>query len=190
MLRIWRPGHRGRPLLGPRKCCGRAEPWRFRRRRCTGWGRMRSTAEAVKEIFAAKERPSWDPLIVHIGDRAMLEMMAAEVDQDAHRLMEAFWPGPLTLLLPKSRAGTGGGDRGAQEGGSADAGESGGAGTIAGGGGTRGGSERNRFGRISPTRAAHVAGGSGWAHRRHSGWRGDDARRRVDGGGGACGPSA
>ena len=67
-----------------------------------GLGANALDSEAVKEIFVAKERPSWDPLIVHIGDRAMLEMIAAEVDQDAHRLMEAFWPGPLTLLLPKS----------------------------------------------------------------------------------------
>ena len=67
-----------------------------------GLGANALNAEAVKKIFAAKERPGWDPLIVHIGDRAMLEMVAAEVDQDAHRLMEAFWPGPLTLLLAKS----------------------------------------------------------------------------------------
>lgn len=57
---------------------------------------------AVEKIFVAKERPGWDPLIVHIADRAMLEVVAAEVGQDAHRLMEAFWPGPLTMLLPRS----------------------------------------------------------------------------------------
>ncbi len=67
-----------------------------------GLGASALDAEAVKKIFVAKERPSWDPLIVHIADRTMLEMVAAEVDQDAHRLMEAFWPGPLTLLLAKS----------------------------------------------------------------------------------------
>ena len=67
-----------------------------------GLGANALDAEAVGRIFAAKERPSWDPLIVHIGDRDMLQMVAAEIDQDAHRLMEAFWPGPLTLLLPRS----------------------------------------------------------------------------------------
>jgi L-threonylcarbamoyladenylate synthase len=66
-----------------------------------GLGANALDAAAVEKIFAAKERPSWDPLIVHIGDQAMLSMVAAEVDQDAYRLMEAFWPGPLTLLVPK-----------------------------------------------------------------------------------------
>jgi L-threonylcarbamoyladenylate synthase len=66
-----------------------------------GLGANALDAEAVKKIFAAKERPSWDPLIVHIGDRGMLGTVAAEVSQDANRLMEAFWPGPLTLLVPK-----------------------------------------------------------------------------------------
>ncbi len=67
-----------------------------------GLGANALDAGAVAKIFAAKERPGWDPLIVHIGDRAMLEMVVAYVEQDAHRLMEAFWPGPLTLLLPRS----------------------------------------------------------------------------------------
>ena len=67
-----------------------------------GLGANALDATAVAKIFAAKERPGWDPLIVHIADRAMLEVVAAEVGQDAHRLMEAFWPGPLTLLLPRS----------------------------------------------------------------------------------------
>ncbi|MFY9746078.1 MAG: L-threonylcarbamoyladenylate synthase [Acidobacteriaceae bacterium] len=66
-----------------------------------GLGANALDAAAVEKIFAAKERPGWDPLIVHVGDRAMLSMVAREVSQDAHRLMEAFWPGPLTLLAPK-----------------------------------------------------------------------------------------
>jgi L-threonylcarbamoyladenylate synthase len=66
-----------------------------------GLGANAFDAEAVKKIFVAKERPSWDPLIVHVGERAMLGRVAAEVSQDAERLMEAFWPGPLTLLLPR-----------------------------------------------------------------------------------------
>ena len=66
-----------------------------------GLGANALDAEAVKKIFVAKERPSWDPLIVHIGERTMLGTVASEVSQDANRLMEAFWPGPLTLLLPR-----------------------------------------------------------------------------------------
>jgi L-threonylcarbamoyladenylate synthase len=61
--------------------------------------------EAVAKIFAAKERPSWDPVIVHIADRAMLSQVAAIEPTLAARteaLIEAFWPGPLTLLLPRT----------------------------------------------------------------------------------------
>lgn len=66
-----------------------------------GLGANALDAGAVKKIFAAKERPGWDPVIVHVGERAVVRQVAAEVSQDAHRLMEAFWPGPLTLLVPK-----------------------------------------------------------------------------------------
>ncbi|MCU1318979.1 MAG: Sua5/YciO/YrdC/YwlC family protein [Edaphobacter sp.] len=56
---------------------------------------------AVAKIFAAKDRPDWDPLIVHITDRKMLEQVA-RVTPKAERLIEAFWPGPMTLLLPRT----------------------------------------------------------------------------------------
>ncbi|MGI4855069.1 MAG: L-threonylcarbamoyladenylate synthase [Janthinobacterium lividum] len=56
---------------------------------------------AVRKIFAAKERPRWDPLIVHICDEAMLRLVARDVSPTARLLMDAFWPGPLTLLLPR-----------------------------------------------------------------------------------------
>ncbi|MHB8887793.1 MAG: L-threonylcarbamoyladenylate synthase [Acidobacteriaceae bacterium] len=56
---------------------------------------------AVAGIFAAKERPHWDPLIVHVSDPEMLRRVVAEVPAKAQRLMQKFWPGPLTLLLPK-----------------------------------------------------------------------------------------
>jgi L-threonylcarbamoyladenylate synthase len=59
---------------------------------------------AIAHIFAAKQRPSWDPIIVHIADEAMLEGLVLEVPETARRLMSAFWPGPLTLLLPRSAA--------------------------------------------------------------------------------------
>jgi L-threonylcarbamoyladenylate synthase len=57
---------------------------------------------AVARIFAAKERPAWDPVIVHIASLAMLQRLVTEVSEAAGLLMKAFWPGPLTLLLPRS----------------------------------------------------------------------------------------
>ncbi|WP_445383191.1 L-threonylcarbamoyladenylate synthase [Robiginitalea sp. IMCC43444] len=56
---------------------------------------------AVARIFELKERPSFDPLIVHIADIGMLPKLAASDDDRIGLLAEAFWPGPLTLVLPK-----------------------------------------------------------------------------------------
>uniref|UniRef100_E6QHP7 Threonylcarbamoyl-AMP synthase n=1 Tax=mine drainage metagenome TaxID=410659 RepID=E6QHP7_9ZZZZ len=67
-----------------------------------GLGANALDAEAVAKIFIAKERPRWDPLIVHVCDREMLERVVGEISSPAERLMAAFWPGPLTLLLPRS----------------------------------------------------------------------------------------
>jgi len=87
-----------------------------------GLGANALSNEAVAKIFAAKQRPSWDPLIVHICDLTMLPQISrvphvrreastmgmltspteAAADPRAKALMEAFWPGPLTLLLPRS----------------------------------------------------------------------------------------
>jgi L-threonylcarbamoyladenylate synthase len=69
-----------------------------------GLGANALDAEAVKKIFAAKQRPGWDPVIVHVGERTQVNRVAAEVPESAAQLMEAFWPGPLTLLLPRSTA--------------------------------------------------------------------------------------
>ena len=68
-----------------------------------GLGANALDAKAVAGIFAAKQRPSWDPLIVHIADRAQLDQIAI-VSPEAERLIDAFWPGPLTLLLPRTSA--------------------------------------------------------------------------------------
>ena len=57
---------------------------------------------AVARIFAAKDRPSWDPVIVHISDTSQLDQLTAELPPAAQALIAAFWPGPLTLLLPRS----------------------------------------------------------------------------------------
>ena len=66
-----------------------------------GLGANALDPEAVSKIFAAKQRPFWDPLIVHVSDSEMLRRVVTEIPQDAARLIEAFWPGPLTLLLPR-----------------------------------------------------------------------------------------
>ena len=66
-----------------------------------GLGANALDAAAVEKIFVAKQRPSWDPLIVHIADRAMLTLLVRDVPEPARLLIERFWPGPLTLLLPK-----------------------------------------------------------------------------------------
>lgn len=69
-----------------------------------GLGANALDAAAVAKIFAAKQRPNWDPLIVHLADRSKLTAITAGATEDATRLMNAFWPGPLTLLLPRSGA--------------------------------------------------------------------------------------
>jgi L-threonylcarbamoyladenylate synthase len=69
-----------------------------------GLGANALDAAAVGRIFAAKERPAWDPVIVHIADETMLDEVAREVPEAARKLMRAFWPGPLTLLLPRQAA--------------------------------------------------------------------------------------
>ena len=60
--------------------------------------------EAVRGIFAAKQRPANHPLIVHLADAGQLSRWAQEIPDAAWRLAEAFWPGPLTLLLHKADA--------------------------------------------------------------------------------------
>jgi L-threonylcarbamoyladenylate synthase len=73
-----------------------------------GLGANALDAAAVTKIFLAKQRPAWDPMIVHVEGREMLERVAAAPAGDDGRvvakLMEAFWPGPLTLLLPRTAA--------------------------------------------------------------------------------------
>lgn len=56
---------------------------------------------AVRAIFTAKERPADNPLIVHVADRNQLKGLC-EVTETAEKLMDAFWPGPLTMLLKKT----------------------------------------------------------------------------------------
>lgn len=58
--------------------------------------------KAVAQIFAVKNRPFFDPLILHIGNLKMLEQIASTLPPLALQLAQQFWPGPLTLVLPKT----------------------------------------------------------------------------------------
>ena len=130
-----------------------------------GLGADAANPEAVAKIFAAKGRPADHPLIVHLAGAAYLERWAIDLPQAAWDLAEAFWPGPLTLILKRAAevpyAVTGGQETVglrvpahpvaldllrayAQAGG----GRHGMCGIAA--------PSANRFGRISPTDAAHV----------------------------------
>ena len=128
-----------------------------------GLGADASNPAAVAKIFAAKGRPADHPLIVHLPGDAWLERWARNIPQAAWDLAEMFWPGPLTLILKKQPwvpdAVTGGQDTvGLRVPGHpialellkafADSGEPHPGGIAA--------PSANRFGRISPTTAAHV----------------------------------
>lgn len=121
-----------------------------------GLGADAANPDAVARIFAVKGRPRNHPLIVHVAEAAAVKEWAADVPDDGWALAEAFWPGPLTLILPRAAQVP-------------DA-VTGGAGTVglrvpaqplalellgAFGGGVAAPSA-NRFGRVSPTTAAHV----------------------------------
>ncbi|MBP2019763.1 L-threonylcarbamoyladenylate synthase [Symbiobacterium terraclitae] len=69
-----------------------------------GLGASALDGEAVARIYAAKGRPSDNPLIVHIADRAQLEGLVSEVPAVAERLMDLYWPGPLTLVMRRGPA--------------------------------------------------------------------------------------
>jgi L-threonylcarbamoyladenylate synthase len=129
---------------------------------------------AVRGIFAAKGRPADHPLIVHVASAAQVDDFAAEVPGFAQALINAFWPGPLTLILPR-RAGV----AEAAAGGHATVGlrcpSHPVAQALLAACATRGvrglaAPSANRFGRVSPTTAQHVAQEFG------------DALRVLDGG--------
>ncbi|HPD06434.1 MAG TPA: L-threonylcarbamoyladenylate synthase [Candidatus Bipolaricaulis sp.] len=68
-----------------------------------GLGADAMVARAVARVFAAKERPRFDPVIVHVASPEDVGTLWTEVPPLARRLMETFWPGPLTLVLPRQR---------------------------------------------------------------------------------------
>ncbi len=57
---------------------------------------------AVAKIFELKERPSFDPLIVHIADKNDLNILCSKIDERILPIIDKFWPGPLTIVLPKN----------------------------------------------------------------------------------------
>ena len=125
-----------------------------------GLGARADSDSAVAAIFAAKGRPADHPLIVHVGDLAQAAVFTPALPAAARRLAQAFWPGPLTLILPRAP-----GQAEAASGGQAsiglrcpahpaaqallrEAAALGVAGVAA--------PSANRFGHVSPTCAAHV----------------------------------
>src|SRR5690606_17253479 len=71
-----------------------------------GLGADAESAQAVAKIYQAKQRPANHPLIVHIAPEADLSYWTRDIPTEAQKLMQAFWPGPLTLILPKQPANT------------------------------------------------------------------------------------
>ena len=67
-----------------------------------GLGADAMQPRALERIFAAKGRPFSDPLIVHIAEEQTLERLTTSISEQARRLAEVFWPGPLTMIFPRS----------------------------------------------------------------------------------------
>jgi L-threonylcarbamoyladenylate synthase len=111
---------------------------------------------AVRRIFAAKGRPATHPLIVHIPSAQHLAGWARDIPPEARALTEAFWPGPLTLVLKKqprvSHAVTGGQDTVALRVPAHPLAQK----VLQSFGGGLAAPSANRFGKISPTTAEHV----------------------------------
>lgn len=125
-----------------------------------GLGARADDDAAVARIFAAKGRPSDHPLIVHVCDQGGAEAFAGQMPAPAQRLIDAFWPGPVTVIVPRAP-----GRGAAAAGGQASIGLRCPAHPVAlallracAGLGVPGvaAPSANRFGRISPTTAAHV----------------------------------
>lgn len=121
-----------------------------------GLGGDASNPSAVAKIFAAKGRPADHPVIVHLGRVAALPEWANRVPDVAWALVDRFWPGPLTLILPRaprvSDLVTGGQDTVGLRMPAHPATLE----LLRAFGGGLGGPSANRFGRVSPTTAAHV----------------------------------
>lgn len=87
-------------LAEPARLIAEGEVVAFPTETVYGLGGDATNTEAIGKIYSAKGRPSDNPLIVHIATREQLSRIAKEVPEVALPLMDAFWPGPLTLVLP------------------------------------------------------------------------------------------
>jgi L-threonylcarbamoyladenylate synthase len=128
-----------------------------------GLGADAKNDAAVREIFTVKGRPLDHPVIVHIPGRAHLALWTGDVSKEAAALAEAFWPGPLTLILPRARGVldsiTGGQDSVGLRVPSHPVARA----LLDAFGGGIAAPSANRFGHVSPTTAAHVAADLGSA---------------------------
>jgi L-threonylcarbamoyladenylate synthase len=115
-----------------------------------------SNAAAVKRIFELKGRPADHPLIVHLADGATLSAWATSIPKKARDLAEKFWPGPLTMILKRAKRVsdlvTGGQDTVGIRVPSHPVAHA----VLSAFGGGLAAPSANRFGHVSPTRAAHV----------------------------------
>ena len=80
------------------------EPVAFPTETVYGLGADAWNPSAVRKVFSLKGRPADNPLIVHIASREMMQEFVEEIPPEAELLMEAFWPGPLTLVFKKKPA--------------------------------------------------------------------------------------
>lgn len=99
MTKWWQPSQ----LEEPARLLQQNEVVAFPTETVYGLGGNAFSDEAVRKIFAAKGRPSDNPLIVHIASVDQLKSLVTTVPPLGKKLMEAFWPGPLTLVLPGSQ---------------------------------------------------------------------------------------
>lgn len=156
-----RSGHDAQALRDAALALARGELVAFPTETVYGLGARADDDAAVARIFAAKGRPSDHPLIVHVADLDGARHFAGTIGEDARRLAEAFWPGPVTIIVPRAPAVAHAAAAGQSTIGlrcpshpvaqallraCAECGVPGLAAPSA-----------NRFGRISPTTAAHVA---------------------------------
>jgi L-threonylcarbamoyladenylate synthase len=122
-----------------------------------GLGADALDARAVARIFEAKGRPSFDPLIVHVANEAMLSRVCRRPPPLARTLIDRFWPGPLTLVLEKSDDVPGIVSAGLPTVGVRSPAHPVARALIEAAGVPVAAPSANRFGALSPTRAEHVA---------------------------------
>src|SRR5256885_13362261 len=90
------------PIAAAAAAIGRAELVGMPTETVYGLGADATNPAAVRRIFEAKGRPATNPLIVHVADEAVARRYAAAWPAAAAELARRFWPGPLTIVVPKS----------------------------------------------------------------------------------------